>query len=145
VKNKLYAFKLGAIDQKRYEINLARIAECKKQKTTDWSKRTALLSNSKFLSLLPADELLMPSLMIRGLVPHPDYYEIRAEKLSPDQQAEYLAAFRDGVDLEAVTKYIYVRLSSLLRSAIFYTECSNLSSLLAETQLLAELEPNCSY
>lgn len=139
------AFRLGAIDHKRYEANLARIAGRKEQKESDRSERTALLAEARFLPSLPIDARLAPSRTGSRLVPRPGYFQHRAEKLTSDQQAEYLETFRNGTDLDMVAKYAFVRLSSLLRSAVFHVGRCNLASLLAEVRLLAQLEPRCGW
>jgi hypothetical protein len=139
------AFRLGAIDEKRYQMNLARLAGRKAQKSADRSKRLSRLKQTDFLLSLPIDRDLKPSSMVSGLVPYPGYFEWRAERLTCDQQAEYLTTFREGADLVLVSKYGFVRLTSLLRSAIFFTQDFDHSRLSCEAQVLAELEPRCSW
>ncbi|MFI5393898.1 MAG: hypothetical protein ACHQ9S_00070 [Candidatus Binatia bacterium] len=139
------AFRLGAIDQKRYEANLGRVAGRKELNEADRSRRLALLAEVRFLPSLAVDARLEPSPTVGSLVPHPGYFEYRAEKLTSDQQAEYLSTFRDGTDLDLVAKYAFVRLSSLLRSAVFNVGRCDIPSLGAEAKLLAQLEPRCAW
>jgi len=138
------AFRLGAIDRNRYQANLARVANRRKQKEDDRLKRLAILEGKKFLQTLPIDVGLSLSSFVKSLIPQPNYFELHVENLSSDQQAEYLSAFRDGRDLDKIAKYAFVRLSSLLRSAIFHFAACDLKVLLEEAMLLAQLEPRCS-
>ena len=139
------AFRLGAIDEKRYQANIARIGGRKEKKQADRSNRQAVLSNAKFLPKLAADANLVPSAIPAGLVPHPGYFDYRADRMTPDQQAEYLSAFRDGSDLDRVAKYAFVRLSSLLRSAVLHAPDGLLSTLMTEVGTLSEIEPRCAW
>ena len=139
------AFRLGAIDEKRYQAILTRLAGRQAQKNTARSQRLDRLKEASFLSSLPIDDGLGPSAGFRGLVPHPGYFEWRAVNLTPDQQAEYLKAFREADDLALVAKYAFVRLSGLLRSAIYCPERCEPLSLLAEARTIEGLEPRCSW
>lgn len=138
------AFRLGAINQKRYEAEMSRMAGHKDLQELDSAKRDALLAEAKFLPSLPVDARLQPSKVVGSRVPQPGYYEYRSETLSAEQQAEYLLAFRGAADLKLVSKYAFVRLSGLLRSAIFAGGSANLQSMLAEVQLLANVRPLCA-
>jgi hypothetical protein len=139
------AFRLGAIDRKRYDANMIRIAGRKERKNLDYSRRLALLAQAKFLPALPIDARLRPSRVIGNLVPHPGYFDYHSETLTSDQQAEYLKAFREGTDLALVAKYAFVRLSGLLRSVLSSVGGCDFASVLEEVQLLAQLEPRCAW
>jgi len=139
------AFRLEAIDEKRYEVTLSRLAGQKRKKEADRSERRACLADTNFLASLPTDAQLKPSHNVAPFVPQPGYDEYRAENLTPDQQAEYIKAFRDGDNLDLVAKYTWVRLSSLLRSAILWVGCCDLGSLVAEVETLGRLQPRCDF
>jgi hypothetical protein len=115
------ALRLGAIDEKRYAANLARIDKRRGDRELDRIERTELLSSSTFIEHLPIDHSLSRKAAPGRLIPHPGWYEDRAETLAAEQQAEYLAAFGPDSTLEAVEKYAWVRLSSLIRSAAYFT------------------------
>jgi hypothetical protein len=139
------AFRLGAIDEKRYRANSARIAGRKEEKQADRSKRVAVLAGAKFSPKLKAGANLSPSAIPPELVSHPGYFDYRADRLTSDQQAEYLSTFRDGSDLDSVAKYAFVRLSSLLRPAVLDASGDSLPALMSEVDALSEIEPRCAW
>jgi hypothetical protein len=139
------AFRLGAIDEKRYAANLARINKRQADRELDRIERTELLSSSRFIERLPIDHSLSRKAAPGRLIPHPGWYEDRAETLTSGQQAEYLAAFGPDSTLEAVEKYAWVRLSSLIRSATYHLERVEVSALAAEAELLGKLQPRCAF
>lgn len=138
------ARRLGAIDEKRYEANFARLAG--RQASTDASRAAGeqLLGSIRFAQL-PIDNTLRPGVGERSLVPRPDYYEVRAEDLFSDQQAEYVRAFSPAPELELVRKYAFVRLSGLVRSAVYFSEAIDPGALSAEALALTTLEPRCAW
>lgn len=137
------AFRLGAIDEKRYRADMARVARQRCEIEADRPIRLACLGNAKFVTVLPIDEGLKPSDEVPTFVPYPGYCA-RTENLAPNQLAEYLKAFRDGDDLDLVAKYAWVRLSGLIRSAIHFVDRCDLASFLTEVEALAVMEPKCS-
>ena len=139
------ALRLGAIDEKRYAANLARIQSRQADRELDRIARTEFLSSSRFIERLPTDRALSSKTAPGRLIPHPGWYEDRAETLTAEQQAEYLAAFGPGASLEAVEKYAWVRLSSLIRSAAYHLGRVELSALAAEAKLLGKLQPRCVF
>ena len=139
------ALRLGAIDEKRYAANLVRIDKRRADRELDRIERTELLSSSRFIERLPIDHSLSRKAAPGRLIPHPGWYEERAETLTAEQQAEYLTAFGPNATLEAVEKYAWVRLSSLIRSAAYYLGRVELAALAAEAELLGGLQPRCAF
>lgn len=138
------ARRLGAIDDKRYEANLARLDGRQASKDASSARGEQLLGITRFLSL-PTDSTLRPGVGERTLIPQPAYYEVRAEDLSSDQQAEYVRAFGSAPALELVRKYAFVRLSSLVRSAVYFPDVIDAGALSAEALALTTLEPRCEW
>ena len=62
------------------------------------------------------------------------------ERLSDDQQAEYLRAFGPGTDLGLVKKYAHVRLTSLLRSMILHVDQVDFGLVERECRGLARIQ-----
>jgi hypothetical protein len=73
-----------------------------------------------FLRDLPTDRVARGKVSQGRLVPEPGYYVNRIAQLTDDQQAEYLIAFSGRSTLPPARKYTFVRLVSLLESAVFY-------------------------
>jgi hypothetical protein len=138
------ARRLGAIDDKRYEANLGRLDRRQASKDANRARGEQLLGITRFLSL-PVDSTLRPRAGERTLIPQPGYFEVRAEDLSSDQQAEYVRAFGSVPALEVVRKYAFVRLSSLVRSAVYFPDAIEAGALSAEALALATLEPRCEW
>ena len=138
------ARRLGAIDEKRYEANFARLVGRQASKDASRAKGEQLLGSIRFAPL-PVDSTLRPGVGERTLIPRPDYYEVRAEDLSSDQQAEYVRAFGPAPELELVRKYAFVRLSGLVRSAVYFSEAIDPAALSAEALALTTLEPRCAW
>ena len=136
------ARKLGAIDEKRHRAALVRLDRGRSEREAERRIQHARLDAANFVASLPIDARLEPSGEVTRLVPYPRF-NYRAENLTPDQQAEYLKAFRDADDVDLLAKYADVRLSGLIRSAIYYVGQSDLVSFLAEVETLALIEPNC--
>jgi len=133
------AFRLGAIDEKRYKASLSRVTRTANRVEADRRERLAILARTHFTPLLPIDAKLNPSRIAGRMVPHPEPYIEKAEDLTPDQQAMYLAAFRSADDLDLVGWYARFRLDSALRSVIFLTNRCDLASLAEEAEALARL------
>lgn len=138
------ARRLGAIDDKRYEANVARLEGRQASKEASRAKGVELLGTIRFVEL-PIDGILRPGVGERTLIPRPDYYEVRAEDLSADQQAEYTRAFGSAPELDLVQKYAFVRLSGLVRSAVYFAETIDADALSTEALALATLEPRCEW
>lgn len=140
------AYRLGAINEERYAANLARVQGKATRLDAAREARRALLAETEFVRSLPADA----SVQVEGappahLVPQPDYYQVRAETLSLDQQAEYTRAFAAPHELELIEKYAFVRLSSLLRSAIFSPGVVEPEQLADEVHRLGLLQPKLDW
>jgi len=139
------ALRLGAIDDRRYVANSERISGHTLRNELNRLRRQELLAKTKFIQTLPID----PARAIGGarpeLVPHPGWYESRIEELNSDQQAEYATAFGSARELLLVEKYAWVRLSSLLRSAIYFLSRVDAAELAAEVTVLARLQPRCAW
>jgi hypothetical protein len=139
------ARRLGAIDDKRYQANLTRLDDRQASKEANRRRQEELLRTVRFVPGLPTDTGFRPALESRSLVPQPDYYQVRAEELSADQQAEYLKAFGSVPELELVRKYAFVRLSGLVRSVVYFPAAVDADALSAEALVLARLEPRSAW
>lgn len=137
------ALRFGAIDGRRNDESMARVDRKRSAHQTDAAARRSLLEAVEFADRLPTDP--SASLSAAQLVPEPAYFQFRVETLSHDQQAEYIFAFSETHDLELVQKYAFVRLSSLIRSAVFHPDAVDHRRLSEEALLLAELKPQCSW
>ena len=107
------AFRLGAIDADRYQRDLSRVAKTQGRLGADRANRLAILARTRFAPLLPADAKLKPSRSVDRIVPYPEPYEYDLASLTPDQQAEYLRAFRGANDLDLAARYARFRLGSV--------------------------------
>jgi hypothetical protein len=133
------AFRLGAIDEKRYRADLSRVARNETQVEADRRERLAILARTQFAPLLPSDAQLKPSRDTGRMVPRPGPGPEQAEHLTPDQQAMYLKAFRSADDVQLIEWYGRIRLNSVLRSAILFPNRCDLASLAEEAEALARL------
>jgi hypothetical protein len=139
------AHRLGAIDDRRYETNLGRVGDKSAQAEEDRATRRRLLDTIRFTSELPIDlSAKLPRGRVDGLVPQPDHFQVRIEELSPAQQVEYLYAFTPPYELSLIEKYAFVRISGLLRSAIFCVGC-DAQALGADAHHLAALHPKATW
>lgn len=139
VKQVENALRLGAIDEKRYKASLSRLGKTQGRVESDRSNRLAILKRTHFAPLLPADAKLKPSRRVGRMVPYPMAYQYALDDLTPDQQAEYLRAFRDADDLDLAARYAPFRLGSVFRSAILFPGRCNLASLAEEADALAQI------
>lgn len=139
------ARRVGAIDDKRYDANVARLDDRQAAKDASRTRQEALLRTVRFVPSLPTDNAVRAGSESRTLVPQPDYYQVRVEDLSAHQQAEYVRAFGSAPELELVKKYVFVRLSGLVRSAVYFAEAIDLGALRAEALVLARLEPRSAW
>ncbi|MGO9107865.1 MAG: hypothetical protein ACLP9L_01410 [Thermoguttaceae bacterium] len=137
------AFRLGVIDEKRYRASLSRIEKTQGRRESDRSNRLAILKRTQFAPLLPADAKLKPSRNVGRMVPYPMAYQ--PQGLTPDQQAEYLRAFREKDDLDLAARYAGFRLDSVFQSAILFTDSCNLASLAEEADAIAQIQPDCRF
>jgi len=138
------AYRFGAIDEKRYASTRGRLEKKADARAAAAAKEEELLGRTRFLSALPIDAGLRRADLSGRLVPEPGYYQCRITELSPDQQAQYLQAFAsDARTLDLVQKYAWVRLSSLLRSAIYHVDSIDPGALRDEALRLMELQPKC--
>jgi len=137
------AFTLGAIDEKRYKASMSRVTKKAGRVGADRSNRLAILKRTHFAPLLPADAKLKPSRSVGRMVPYPMAYQ--PQGLTPDQQAEYLRAFRDADDLDLAARYAGFRLDSVFRSAILFPDRCNLASLAEEADAIAQIQPECCF
>jgi hypothetical protein len=139
------AFRLGAIDEKRYHSSLARLDQRQADKDEAAKAQEGLLRDTVFVRDLPVDRGLEPAAETPSLVPQPGYYEVRSDELRPDQQAEYLRAYGPDSSLELVKKYAFVRLSGIIRSVIYFSDEIDAGTLSEEVRALARLEPRCDW
>jgi hypothetical protein len=138
------AFRLGAINAKRYEHDMRRIQQRLVDRAAALQRSEEALRITKFIPALPTDRLAQRVPLDGTLVPEPWYYQIRITSLVPEQQTQYLEAFESGRDLKLIRAYLWVRLSSLIRSAIFHPEEVDLPAIRAELQSLADIDPGCA-
>jgi hypothetical protein len=139
------ARRLGAVDETRYESNLGRLGERRAAKDAARVDQEELLRTVSFVAELPVDSGLRLGAENRTLVPQPGYYEVHVEDLAADQQAEYVLAFGSTPELGHVQKYAFVRLSSLVRSAISFPDAVDPGMLSSEALVLSKLEPRCAW
>jgi hypothetical protein len=140
------AFRLGAINEKRYAENRLRVEHKADQGEEERSERERVLASTTFMRSLPVDSAAtsVPK-MTERLVPQPGYYEVRIESLTLEQQSEYGASFVSPCRLELVEKYAFVRLSSLLRSAIYHPDVIDGTVLADEARKVAVLQPKSAW
>lgn len=141
------AYRLGALDEKRYATTHSRLEKRTETKAAAVAGEEELLRQTRFIPNLPADaRLAAHDVADDRLVPEPGYYQSRADQLAPDQQAQYYRAFSDhGPQLDLVQKYAWVRLGSLLRSGIDSGDSVDLRALSNEAQTLRRIQPKCDY
>ena len=140
------AYRLGAIDEKRYASTRARLQQRVERKAAVAAEADELLRRTRFISGLPTDAHVFAHETSDRLVPEPGYYQSRVEELTSDQQAQYLRAFSgDNPPLDLVKRYAWVRLCSLLRSALFFVDSVDLAALCDEAKTLTRLQPKCDY
>lgn len=139
------AYRLGAVDEKRYVNTRARLDGRAETRTAALVEQEELLSQTRFIRDLPTDASLATGKSGDRLVPEPGYFQSRAEALSKDQQREYLQSFSvSDTSLRLVQKYAWVRLSSLLRSALYGADAVDLEALREEVMVLTRLQPKCA-
>jgi len=97
------------------------------------------IASGGFLRDLPTDHVARGKTRNARLVPEPGYYVTRITQLTDDQQAEYLTAFSDQATLDLVKKYTFVRLMSLLESALFFPLHVHDGAAQREIELIASL------
>ena len=134
VKQVENAFRLGAIDEKRYKASLSRVTKTASRVDAVRRDRLAILARTHFAPLLPSDAQLKPSQNAGHMVPHPPPYIELVEDLTPDQQAMYLRAFRSADNLDLIEWYARFRLNSVFRSVILFTDRCDLASLAEEAR-----------
>jgi hypothetical protein len=145
VKQVENAFRLGAIDRKRYKASLSRVTKTASRVGADRRERLAILARTRFAPLLPSDAQLKPSRNPGRIVPHPPPYIGGVKDLTPDQQAMYLEAFRSAHDLDLVAIYARFRLGSIFESAILFPERCDLAALAEEADALAQVGFECRF
>lgn len=141
------AYRLGAIDEKRYASTRSRLEKRTETKAAAVVEEEELLRRTRFIPNLPTDARLAAHEVAEDrLVPEPGYYQSNADQLAPDQQAQYRRTFSDGHPaLNLVQKYAWVRLGSLLRSGIHFAHSVDLRALSNEAQTLLRIQPKCDY
>jgi hypothetical protein len=142
------ALRLGIIDQKRYEKLAAKFASQRQAKNAGEAVQAALFTayakSPGFLPGLPPDALSVGKSSSQHLVPEPDYHVTRLAELTEDQQAEYAAAFGPEPVLQWARKYIFVRLHSLVETAILYDRGVGLDAIEREARVLSRLRGDTS-
>jgi hypothetical protein len=141
------AYRLGAIDEKRYTNTRARLEKRIETKAAAVAEQAEVLRRTQFIPDLLADaHLAAHDVADDRLVPEPGYYQSNASQLTPDQQAQYLRAFSDeSAGLDLVQKYAWVRLGSLLRSGFHSGDLADLRALSAEAHEMGWIQPRCDY
>ncbi len=138
------AFRYGAIDEKSYAAARERLARQRAEQQAEAKRLEMLLQTVTFTSRLPVDPSA-PASRASTLVPSPGYSQVRTVDLSSYQLAEYQDAFGTRSSLELITKYVYVRLSSLLRSPIYYPGDVDPQALADEARTLIRFVPRCEF
>lgn len=137
------SLRLGVIDQKQYDKLLVKFAE------KDYAKRVredrqgmifhSYTKEHGFLQALPPDGVAAGKMKRARLVPEPGYFFTQLRFLTDDQQAEYAEAFGTSPILALTRKYLFVRLQSLLETAILYDSEVSAGDLEREARLLGTL------
>lgn len=132
------ALRLGIIDGIRHRQTIERLAGKADLEDRQREMLGRYVVEFGFLCDLPTDRVAKGKVIRARLVPEPGYSDDRLDRLSDDQQAEYLRAFGGNPDIVLVRKYRDVRLGSLLRTMIVHEaqadfraiehECLNLAS-----------------
>ncbi|MGH8057092.1 MAG: hypothetical protein ACREOH_07620, partial [Candidatus Entotheonellia bacterium] len=137
------ALRLKIIDRKRYEKVIGKLADIEEQREARNVAQEAALKryavHPGFLTTLPPDAITIGKVAQVRLVPEPFYFMTCVAALSNDQQAEYRATFGPQASLNMVRKYTFVRLQSLLETAILHPWETRLAELERECLLLADL------
>lgn len=135
--------KYQIIDTKRYRNFLKKYNdEIQNLNTKDEENRKIFedrINKTKFINNLPSDVFFMGKVVQQKTVPQPGYFVTRISALSNDQQAEYFLAFGENSQWKFVCKYIYVRLHSLLESAIRYDSHPGFESLIDEALFISHI------
>jgi hypothetical protein len=135
------ALRLGVIDTARHKKAMDKFEAAARLERERERAVADHLTGTSFLRDLPADRPAMGKSKRAGLVPEPGYYVTRVADLTTDQQAEYLEAFRGAPSLTLVSKYTFVRLTSLLESMITHPEEVVPATVEQECDLLGSLHP----
>jgi hypothetical protein len=127
----------------QYESVVTKILQSEENKRSFSSSQEDALSayviKVGFLNNLPPDSSSIGKVARSHLVPEPGYFDEKLVALTDDQQAEYVAAFGAQTTLGAVTKYFYVRLHSLLETAIVHPSDGRLDEIEKECRFLSAL------
>ena len=136
------ALRLGLIDERRYKKTIERLQG---KKVQSWEREESLrryLSDVGFLKDLPTDRVALDKVMQVSLVPEPGWFDEQLEVLTADQQAEYIRAFDSSTNLKLISKYVQVRLTSLLRSMVLHGEQVDFASIERECRALSTITGN---
>ncbi|HEX4056525.1 MAG TPA: J domain-containing protein [Tepidisphaeraceae bacterium] len=143
------AVRLNIVSRAKYELVVAKLLEAENArndfgvqqqiKVQDYTNRIG------FLRDLPPDEASVNKLANSRLVPEPGYFSTKLAGLTDDQQAEYAAAFGVHASSHGVCKYFFVRLQSLLETAILHKGDGRLVEIEREGRFLSTLVDNSCY
>ena len=133
------ALRLGLIDGQRYTKTIERLDGKRKRCEEQEETLRTLMNQGGFLADLPTDRVAQGKQVKAKLVPDPGCFDERLERLSDDQQAEYLLAFQAGTSLALTKKYAQVRLTSLLRSMILHCQHVDLEAIERECRGLSAI------
>lgn len=133
------ALRLGVIDAKRYQTILKRLALSAATEGVHEERLRQFQAGGGFLRDLPTDRVARGKVPQGHLVPEPGYYVTRIEQLTDNQQAEYVITFSNWGTLPLVRKYTFVRLVSLLESALFHPGQVDDAAAEQEARMLASL------
>ena len=114
------ALRLGIITSKQHKDIVKRLGASAAADETEQERLRQLLAGGTFFKDLPTDRIGKDKTLSNQLVPEPGYYVNRIAQLNDAQQAEYVIAFSNQTTLPLVRKYTFVRLVSLLESALFH-------------------------
>jgi hypothetical protein len=136
------ALRLGIIDHRRYDRLVGKFADAALAEERRQADQDAMLHEYvRILGFLrlPTDLMVHATESAQRLVPEPGYYVTRSEDLTKEQQSEYYSAFSGRVSPELVRKYKFVRLQSLLETAILYDSDLSFEAIEREALLLGQL------
>jgi hypothetical protein len=137
------AMRLGVIAHKRHQQLAAKFSKERGARNAREATQLALLAAYAkapgFLPSLPPDGPAKGKMLSQRLVPEPGYYVTRVSDLTDDQQAEYAVAFTRDAVLIWARKYMFVRLQTLLETAILHDSGPGLAALEREARLVSQL------
>lgn len=134
------ALELGLIDEARARKVAERYSARQDERTERAEAVEQFAAQHGYLADLPPDAAARGKRLVGSLVPEPGYFETRLCELSDAQQAEYLKAFGGGGEPALARKYLFVRLQSLLETAVLHPDHASAELVIREVRALGSLK-----